>query len=56
MLELHELKSGVRLQGLIAAGEVTVVAVEPHGDGVVRANLLIANDVALGKVSELVRA
>jgi superfamily II DNA or RNA helicase len=35
MLELHELKSGLRVRGLVAAGEVTIVAVEPHGDGVV---------------------
>ena len=42
MLELHELKSGVRVRGLVAAGEVTVVAVEPHGDGV--ANVVYRGD------------
>ena len=35
MLELHELKSGVRVRGLVAAGDVTIVAVESHGDGIV---------------------
>jgi superfamily II DNA or RNA helicase len=35
MLELHELKAGLRVRGLVAAGDVTVVAVEPHGDGIV---------------------
>jgi superfamily II DNA or RNA helicase len=34
MLELHELKTGLRVRGLVAAGEVTIVAVEPHGDGI----------------------
>jgi hypothetical protein len=34
MLELHELKSGLRVRGLVAAGDVTIVAVEPHGEGV----------------------
>ena len=29
-----ELKSGTRVRGLVAAGDVTVVAVEPHGDAV----------------------
>ncbi|MDO8389027.1 MAG: helicase-related protein [Actinomycetota bacterium] len=33
-VELSELKAGLRLRGLVAAGEVTVVAVEPHGDGI----------------------
>jgi hypothetical protein len=35
MLELHELKTGLRVRGLVAAGEVTIVAVEPHGDGII---------------------
>jgi len=35
MVELHELKAGLRVRGLVAAGDVTVVAVEPHGDGIV---------------------
>ncbi len=35
MLELHELKAGLRVRGLVAAGDVTVVAVEPHGDGII---------------------
>ena len=35
MLELHELKTGLRVRGLVAAGDVTIVAVEPHGDGIV---------------------
>jgi hypothetical protein len=35
MLELHELKAGLRLRGLVAAGDVTIVAVEPHGGGIV---------------------
>ena len=33
--ELGQLKPGLRVAGLVAAGDVTVVAVEPHGDGVV---------------------
>lgn len=35
MVELHELKAGLRVRGLVAAGDVTVVAVERHGDGIV---------------------
>jgi len=42
MLELHDLKSGLRVRGLVAAGEVTIVAVEPHGDGV--ANVVYRGD------------
>jgi superfamily II DNA or RNA helicase len=34
-MELHELKSGLRVRGLVAAGDVTIVAVEPHGDAIV---------------------
>lgn len=34
MLELHELKSGLRVRGLVVAGDVTIVAVESHGAGV----------------------
>jgi hypothetical protein len=33
-VDLDQLKSGFRVRGLVAAGEVTVVAVEPHGDGI----------------------
>ena len=35
MIELHELKIGLRVRGLVAAGDVTIVAVESHGDGIV---------------------
>jgi SNF2 family DNA or RNA helicase len=35
MLSLEDLKAGVRVRGLLASGDVTVVAVERHGDGVV---------------------
>ncbi len=35
MLELHELKAGLRVRGLVAAGDVTVIAVEPHGEAIV---------------------
>lgn len=35
MVELHELKPGLRVRGLLAAGAVTVVAVEQHGSDVV---------------------
>ncbi len=34
MIELHELKAGLRVRGLVAGGDVTIVAVEPHGDGI----------------------
>jgi superfamily II DNA or RNA helicase len=34
-LELHELKVGLRVRGLVAAGDVTIVAVESHGEGIV---------------------
>jgi superfamily II DNA or RNA helicase len=33
-VEMHELKAGLRVRGLVAAGDVTIVAVEPHGDAV----------------------
>lgn len=42
MMELHELKSGLRVRGLVAAGEVTIVAVEPHGTDV--ANVVFRSD------------
>jgi superfamily II DNA or RNA helicase len=35
VLELHEFKPGLRLSGLVAAGPVTIIAVEPHGEGIV---------------------
>jgi SNF2 family DNA or RNA helicase len=41
-IELYELKSGLRLRGLVAAAEVTVVAVEAHGDGI--ANVVYRTD------------
>ena len=34
LVDLDQLKSGLRVRGLIAAGEVTVVAVDPHDDGI----------------------
>jgi hypothetical protein len=34
-MELHELEPGLRVHGLMAAAEVAVVAVEPHGDAMV---------------------
>lgn len=42
MMELRELKSGLRVRGLVAAGEVTVIAVEPHGENV--ANVAFRSD------------
>ncbi len=33
-VEMHELKAGLRVRGLVAAGDVTIVAVEPHGDAI----------------------
>jgi superfamily II DNA or RNA helicase len=35
MTQLYELKAGLRVRGLVAAGDVTVVTVEPHGEGIV---------------------
>ncbi len=35
MVELHELKPGLRVRGLVAACDVTIVAVERHGDEIV---------------------
>jgi superfamily II DNA or RNA helicase len=35
MLELDELKRGLRVRGLLAAGDVTIVAVEQHSNGIV---------------------
>lgn len=34
-IETHEVEVGLRVRGLVAGREVTVVAVEPHGDLVV---------------------
>lgn len=33
-LEQQDLVAGTRIRGLVAAGDVTVVAVEPHGDAI----------------------
>jgi hypothetical protein len=44
MLELRELKTGLRVRGLVA-DDVTVVAVEPHGDTVIELGQ-ITNGVA----------
>jgi len=41
-MELVQLKAGLRVRGLVAAGDVTIVAVEPHGDGV--ANVVFRSD------------
>jgi superfamily II DNA or RNA helicase len=35
LTELHQLVAGLRVRGLVAAGPVTIVAVEAHGDGIV---------------------
>ena len=35
MIGLHELRPGLRVRGLVSAGEVTIVAIESHGDGIV---------------------
>jgi SNF2 family DNA or RNA helicase len=35
LIELHELKPGQRVRGLIVGGDVTIVATEPHGDAIV---------------------
>jgi len=47
MLELYELKTGLRVRGLVAAGDVTIVAVEPHGDGIVNV-VFRADDGSIG--------
>lgn len=41
-IELGELKAGLRVRGLVAAGDVTVVAIETHGNGI--ANVVYRND------------
>ena len=62
-MELAELKSGLRLRGLVAAGDVTIVAVEPHGesilnvvyrgdDGQIADRLLTVDDLANAMTSE----
>ncbi len=33
-VETHEFKAGLRVRGLVAAGDVTIVAVEPHGESI----------------------
>ena len=33
-IEMHELKAGLRVRGLVAAGDVTIVAVEAHGESI----------------------
>jgi len=35
MTELNDLKTGSRVRGLVAAADVTIIAVEPHWDGIV---------------------
>lgn len=35
MVQLHELKPGQRVSGLVAGGDVTIVTTEPHGSSVV---------------------
>jgi hypothetical protein len=35
MLELLELKTGPQVRALVIADDVTIVAVEPHGDEIV---------------------
>jgi hypothetical protein len=34
-MDPHDLKPGARVRGLVAAADVTIIAVEPHGDGLV---------------------
>ncbi len=47
-VELHELKAGMRVDGLVATGTVTVRLVEPHGEDLV--NVLFRTDEgALGE-------
>lgn len=41
-LELEQLKTGLRVRGLVASGDVTIVAVEHHGDGI--ANVVLRGD------------
>jgi superfamily II DNA or RNA helicase len=41
-IDSDELTAGVRVRGLIAAADVTVIAVEPHGDSVI--NVLYRSD------------
>jgi hypothetical protein len=41
-MQLGELRSGLRLRGLVAAGIVTVIAVEPHGPEI--ANVVYRTD------------
>ncbi len=41
-MRIDELKSGLRVRGLVAAGDVTIVAVEPHGGSV--ANVVFRAD------------
>jgi superfamily II DNA or RNA helicase len=35
MASLHELKPGLRVRGLVAGGDVTVITTEPHGENIV---------------------
>ena len=35
MTELNDLKTGSRVRGLVAAADATIIAVEPHWDGIV---------------------
>jgi superfamily II DNA or RNA helicase len=42
MANLHELKPGLRVTGLVAGGAVTVITTEPHGDGII--NVVFRDD------------
>lgn len=48
MAELSDLRAGKRVRGLLAAGEVTVIAVEYHGDGIANVTYR-ADDGSLGE-------
>jgi len=41
-LELEQLKAGLRVRGLMASGDVSIVAVEQHGDDI--ANVVLRGD------------
>ena len=53
MLELHELKTGLRVRGLVAAGDMTIVAVEAYGDGIVNV-VYRSNEGHLGVTADTV--
>ena len=48
MSELHELKSGLRVRGLVATGDVTIIVVEEHGSDMV--NVVYRDDS--GQISD----